>query len=834
MLNYKEFKMKKIKAFSLVEILISLIVVSILLAAFVPVITKKMSKNIEIKAEVNNSGDDNDDDDGSPYKEPTSQADCDPYHALYISAHNNGPSGKGVCVTRYNAGDNYGPTLSSSAVVQNDFTECSADDGSCCWQGSIENPSNGNCTYTDGYGSTYSACSRTICEAPIAEKTCAEWAPSGMQKGMWRLPRYDEMSAWASVIGNENLNSHYINMYMGQDGLQLCDGYYTKYQGQVLLSGRQKCGIYNSSLRCTSSHGSYYCQFSYFWGEKNNASGDNNYYYYGNYSSGTLGIGSNDAAAAVRCVAEKVPKSRAAFVNDKKTMVKRTVSTTATTSRVEIPITSNIQKIVIKKFISKGGDGGDGNVSDSSFTTAPRSVEDCPEYSYYHSGGCYSKWNLGDTSFVPVKYRADFALPSTLQYTSGSTVTNLPLHQVEAGSSEIGSCSPTSSTSYYGTDSACCWVGQTAADGSYTETDSKPENPSTYSGQNRTVCTYQAADLLCQNWAPTGTSKGDWYLPSYSKSTSYSVPYSSSYNGGSDSWQLCGSTLSTSSYYYWVLCAPRENGCIGTSDKKCYPNTTWLQRGYYIQDFDSRNSLQDSSWFARSVRCVKGSISGKLAAGGGGGSSGAIGTENYEIDRIYWVWHVGGKLVLDRDYTISSSVSHQAHAAAIYIESKDGKFANGVALYAGTDGYDAGKPTKNDDDNYYGEAGTYTRCNRTSSSIEPAAGELFNYGGSMTLGSSTGWYNYISSDYKYPHCAAGSSSGYTGRISSSARGYGASLTAYGVTYSGGKGGTKESPDGQDGQGYGTGGGGGFANDTKVGVGGKGAIGYIEVEITESQ
>lgn len=40
--------MEKIKGFSLVELLISLVVISVLLAAFVPTITKKMSKNIDI------------------------------------------------------------------------------------------------------------------------------------------------------------------------------------------------------------------------------------------------------------------------------------------------------------------------------------------------------------------------------------------------------------------------------------------------------------------------------------------------------------------------------------------------------------------------------------------------------------------------------------------------------------------------------------------------------------------------------------------------------------------------------------------------------------------
>ena len=42
--------LKKFNAFSLVEMLITLVVVSVLLSAFVPVITKKMTKNIDITA----------------------------------------------------------------------------------------------------------------------------------------------------------------------------------------------------------------------------------------------------------------------------------------------------------------------------------------------------------------------------------------------------------------------------------------------------------------------------------------------------------------------------------------------------------------------------------------------------------------------------------------------------------------------------------------------------------------------------------------------------------------------------------------------------------------
>ena len=48
--------LKKLNAFSLVEMLITLVVVSVLLSAFVPVITKKMTKNIEVHSSSGGSG----------------------------------------------------------------------------------------------------------------------------------------------------------------------------------------------------------------------------------------------------------------------------------------------------------------------------------------------------------------------------------------------------------------------------------------------------------------------------------------------------------------------------------------------------------------------------------------------------------------------------------------------------------------------------------------------------------------------------------------------------------------------------------------------------------
>src|SRR5699024_1287821 len=48
---------------------------------------------------------------------PQSQADCDPFNALFIPAAYNGSGGKNTCVTKYNVGDTNGPTIASSTTT---------------------------------------------------------------------------------------------------------------------------------------------------------------------------------------------------------------------------------------------------------------------------------------------------------------------------------------------------------------------------------------------------------------------------------------------------------------------------------------------------------------------------------------------------------------------------------------------------------------------------------------------------------------------------------------------------------------------------------------------
>ena len=77
---------------------------------------------------------------------PTSQADCDPFNALFIPAKYNGTGGKNLCVTKYNVGDTNGPTIATGIKVITTGTSdtCLASSTNCCWNGNTSN--SGSCT----------------------------------------------------------------------------------------------------------------------------------------------------------------------------------------------------------------------------------------------------------------------------------------------------------------------------------------------------------------------------------------------------------------------------------------------------------------------------------------------------------------------------------------------------------------------------------------------------------------------------------------------------------------------------------------------------------------
>ena len=143
---------------------------------------------------------------------PQSQADCDPYNAMFIPAKYNGTGGKNTCVTKYNVGDPGGPPFSSEVKILKPGQVCSSPYSglnTCCWTGG---QTSDNC---DSDGSSYSGCNRTVCLYTGGGRSCADWTPGGMKAGSWRLPTKNEALGWVA-------NYYKVSGNMGSNGLQFC------------------------------------------------------------------------------------------------------------------------------------------------------------------------------------------------------------------------------------------------------------------------------------------------------------------------------------------------------------------------------------------------------------------------------------------------------------------------------------------------------------------------------------------------------------------------------------------------------------------------------------
>lgn len=196
------------KAFSLIELLVSLIIISLLIGAFAPVITKKLKAT---DTAVGSFGGKNE---GDSYLVETEREvtkdDCDKFDAMYVSKEMNDGK-KPVCVTKWNMGDNGLPLVGVQVLS---VGQTCTDSGNCCWKGQTANSS--KCTSGKNGNSKYSGCTRTSCQWKAANNACRYYAPDGTTVGSWRLPTKEELLGWMN-----NLDT--LNKYKGEDGLQLCD-----------------------------------------------------------------------------------------------------------------------------------------------------------------------------------------------------------------------------------------------------------------------------------------------------------------------------------------------------------------------------------------------------------------------------------------------------------------------------------------------------------------------------------------------------------------------------------------------------------------------------------
>ncbi len=338
-------KNRRIKAFSLVEILVALIIISLITAAIAPVITKKLSSaGITIVGGGSGGGSGGGESGDSSEEEeeeepeyvskiPDCQEDCDPYNAHYFN---------GSCITKANAGDDAynGPSIENLGIdikTTGTGTSSKCTSGNCCWQGKTGKSCN---TYT---GSTYSSCYRTACTWEAAKTACENYDINGT-KGQWSLPSVADLQAWKGQIESElSASTALLTRWLGPNGLDLCES-----------SGDGKWGSAWCSADnvCPTSLGGTGCWIAGVWGSKVSAS-----------IAYRLLLTDNTATVETYNMAENGQSARCVL---KKVHV-----------QVRKPKKDPNEGVVFR---------------------APKSQKDCDVYgAHYFNGTCISKANAGDS-----------------------------------------------------------------------------------------------------------------------------------------------------------------------------------------------------------------------------------------------------------------------------------------------------------------------------------------------------------------------------------------------------------------------------------------------------
>ena len=816
-MNKKSQKNIKIikKAFSMLELLITLVAVSCLLAAFVPVITKlysPMAKKVQAQTEEGV--------DPGEYIIPKSQADC-PNYSKYVDGRTDGEEG-GYCVTKWNMGDDDESNMSVFALTNGqklihnnteytlhyaladgqDTAGCERssstdepfeENSMCCW-GRSNTQTAGTYTTIDNSTlekpSTYSGRARTGCTWHAAVALCENWAPKGFKKGDWHLPTTDQLFVWFSNLASLNTNQ-------GADGLQLCD-YYSGYGAVHCYYGSPVCaGATNNSclLRGVWSRSVSHSLLAY-----------SHLLESGSFNQNSI---NPSYGSSVRCLAEKVPSNinHEAFKEKRKifTRLETEEGETEDKYRKEIEIKDTIKSIVIKNIYSAGGDGGDSYFTQTSEVITPASQDDCPNYSKYVNGTCVAKWNLGDnveSGLEDFRLGSD-ALPTTV-YLNTSTLTydtsQSPLTVYVQAAGVSGSCNASSqsasTTDFTTGNKLCCWNSGVTS-GAYETT----FGTSTYSGGERTVCTWHAAVALCENWAPEGFKKGDWSLPTVAQLKYWSTNISSiNTNQGADGLQLCD--------YYSGYGATRcyyASACVGARDSSCLPSYFWSRSvasssTAFLRYLDSGSFRQDNPYpsYALSVRCLAEKVNknATMYACGAGGNTGYH-SSDIEIPKDIINSAMGGKVVIDRMYD-------SGNYSAVLVYNSSNELIWG---YRAPKGYSGGNGL-----------GTMPSITIDAQATDTACG-IYEDGNWIATACTTS-----KTVEEMTALGTGHFHVEAGNVSSAA---GASFN---TEYTGG-GSTRVGETPENGVGYASGGGGACpAEDGSDVAGGKGGIGYIELEI----
>lgn len=532
---FMEVKMNRNKlAFSLVEILVALIIVSLIVAALAPVITKKLSSaGITIvgggsgggpgAASGASCGDGTYWDEELKYCKVCSYKtphciDCNETNGVcsvcedgYRIDENNQCvetnarscgdaamkvvlNGVTYCMTKYNIGDHGSlPVASGTYLAVAGGVECPS--GSlCCWQGTTASP----CNSANG---EYSGCGRTACNYNAAKASCKELTYNNM---LWRLPNADELTSLASQINTYSKNQ-------GNNGLMLCDassGY-----------GSSQCASYGN---CKGVSDSSACRLSNIWGQESSSTQAN----YFQFVSGILSSNSSyyHYGWSTRCVSPLGECNSGEFYDID-----------------ELTCKACKEKTLNCKNCNKRGEC---TVCEDGYTLDPTTkicYEDiCGKYALkVNLGGqdyCFAKYNIGDNIAWPVSGAA------SILYYSTSTCASLSNQCTWQHSETAGACN---------------------------------NNNGSYSGCSRTLVNYFAAIESCKNSTYQGLS---WRLPTrdeYSKLGEIAVE--KTVNKGDSGLMLCTSELVDG----YARCEDIGGTCKETSNlNRCFSRNYWVQEAY--------------------------------------------------------------------------------------------------------------------------------------------------------------------------------------------------------------------------------------------------------------
>ena len=448
-----------------------------------------------------------------------------------------------LCVTAKNMGDSSILTIPDSVNNVSTGVECNAKNEKCCWSGNSANQS--ACNEENG---NYSGCNRTVCNWSAADEICKNFNYAGLS---WRLATDSEMANW-------DINS----IDVGANGLQLCDSI-SGYLSPQCASSSSCVGAYDNT-----------CNIYSVWNSSKSSSNTDVY----NLNKGVWSLAnlSTQSALSVRCVAKHNSNCKTKFGSYcESCSTSSCVTCSNTCPEGQYLDTGN--KCTCTDCKEKYGEFCTScNAKQCLTCSADYKLSDNPE----SSSACEPEFTCSGEDFMQIGNLC------ITRKNMGDSV-NLPIAEGVNVVNTGQSCYP-SKTNF------CCWKGNTSG----SNCDNK--NGGGYSGCNRTVCDWYAANYICTNFHAGNYT---WRLATTSEMSNW---FNNSKGKGVNGLQLCGYSSGYSSAY-----CHGSSTCLGAENKGCFPDSVWSKiatNSDYFKRYHLPNGnwLNDENYYSAgfSVRCV--------------------------------------------------------------------------------------------------------------------------------------------------------------------------------------------------------------------------------------